>query len=140
MHYRALAAIFLIIISAAPAQYVPYKDASLGVEERVEDLLSRMTLREKFWQLFMIPGDLSDGTERYADGIFGFQVATAGRQASAAEQMMDYAGKGTAFEMAETINDIQKFFVEETRLGIPIIAFDLKLMAVKGQAQERMGI
>jgi beta-glucosidase len=24
-----------------------------------------MTLEEKFWQMFMIPGDLSDGKEKY---------------------------------------------------------------------------
>jgi beta-glucosidase len=83
-----------------------------------------MTLEEKFWQLFMIPGDLSDGKERYKHGIFGFQVATKGKSGNEAEQLLDYSGGGTAEQTAVLINEIQKYFVEETRLGIPIIAFD----------------
>ena len=102
----------------------PYQNPELPVEQRVDDLLSKMTLEEKFWQMFMIPGDLSDGKENYKNGIFGFQVAAKGRQAEATEQMLDYGPSGAAREVAERINAIQKYFVEETRLGIPIIAFD----------------
>lgn len=101
-----------------------YKNPNLPVEERVENLLSKMTLEEKFWQLFMIPGDLSDGKEHYKHGIFGFQVATKGKSGNEVEQLLDYSGEGTAKETAELINEIQKYFVEETRLGIPIIPFD----------------
>ncbi len=101
-----------------------YKNQDLPIEQRVEDLLSRMTMEEKFWQCFMIPGDLSDGKERYKHGIFGFQVATKGKSENEGEQLLDYSGGGTAKETAILINSIQKYFVEETRLGIPIIAFD----------------
>ncbi|MCF8373415.1 MAG: glycoside hydrolase family 3 C-terminal domain-containing protein [Bacteroidales bacterium] len=83
-----------------------------------------MTLEEKFWQLFMIPGDLSDGKERYKHGIFGFQVSAKGKSGNEAEQLLDYSGGGTATETAKLVNEMQKYFVEETRLGIPIIAFD----------------
>lgn len=53
-----------------------YKNSGISIEERVRDLLSRMTPEEKFWQLFMIPGDL-DGVDknRYKNGIFGLQVS-----------------------------------------------------------------
>ncbi|TDO04707.1 glycoside hydrolase family 3 C-terminal domain-containing protein [Sunxiuqinia elliptica] len=101
-----------------------YKNPELSIEERVEDLLERMTLEEKFWQMYMIPGDLTDGKEKYKHGIFGFQVATKGKSANEAEQLLDYRGGGTAVETAEKINEIQKYFIEETRLGIPIIPFD----------------
>ena len=42
---------------AAPAQHnvcevLPYRDASLPVDERVDDLIQRMTLEEKAGQLF----------------------------------------------------------------------------------------
>ena len=51
-----------------------YRDSTASVDERVRDLLGRMTLDEKFWQLFMIPGDLDDSTHDYRSGIFGLQV------------------------------------------------------------------
>lgn len=111
-------------LSVAGQKGFPYKDPALPVEERVEDLLGRMTPEEKFWQLFMIPGDLSDGKERYKNGIFGFQVAAKGKQAEAAGQLLEYGPSGSAREAADLINEIQRYFVEETRLGIPIIPFD----------------
>ena len=101
-----------------------YKNPAVPVEERVDDLLARMTLEEKFWQLFMIPGDLSDGKEKYKHGIFGFQVSAKGKSGNEAEQLLDYSDGSAAKETAVLINEIQKYFVEETRLGIPIIPFD----------------
>jgi beta-glucosidase len=102
----------------------PYKNANLSVEERVQDLLSRMTLEEKFWQMFMIPGDLSIGKEKLKHGVFGFQISSKGKNDNAAEQIMDYGSTGSAKQMAAEINEIQKFFLEESRLGIPIIPFN----------------
>jgi beta-glucosidase len=102
----------------------PYKNPSLSVEERVKDLLQRMTPEEKFWQLFMIPGDLdkADSTQ-YKNGIFGLQVS-ASSKGDAAGQMLNYNTSENGLLLARKINSIQKFFVEKTRLGIPIIAFD----------------
>ncbi len=119
-----LALISFNFLSCNKKDELKYKDPTIPTEERVEDLLSRMTLEEKFWQLFMIPGDMSDGKEKYRNGIFGFQVAAKGKSGNSAEQLLDYTGGGVAVETAELINNIQKYFVEETRLGIPIIAFD----------------
>lgn len=101
-----------------------YKDKNLTVAERVADLLSRMTIEEKFWQLFMIPGDLSEGKEKYKNGIFGLQVHTKGNSEYQVEQLLDYSLEASAEDTARTINQIQRFFVEETRLGIPMIPFD----------------
>ena len=106
----------------APAQPPPYHDASLPVDARVKDLLGRMTLEEKFWQLFMIPGDLDDPANDYSNGIFGLQISTAPAGAA-----------GTARAHAERINAIQSYFVEKTRLGIPIIPFE---EAVHGLARD----
>ncbi len=114
----------LFITNLSFGQKYPYKDADLSVENRVDDLLSRMTLEEKFWQLFMIPGDLSDGKEKYKNGIFGFQISTKSSSGDVAEQMLNYGSSGSAESVAIKANKIQKYFVEETRLGIPIIVFD----------------
>jgi hypothetical protein len=51
--------------TAGFAQSAPlYKDSTQPIPKRVADLLSRMTIEEKFWQLFMIPGDIPPGRRR----------------------------------------------------------------------------
>lgn len=117
-------AVFFISSTAFTQTLLPYKNAALPVEERVRDLLSRMTPEEKFWQLFMIPGDLDQGDSlRYKNGIFGFQVSAAAK-GDAAGQLLNYGSAENAVSLAKKINAIQEYFVERTRLGIPIIAFD----------------
>ncbi len=105
-------------------QTPPYKDPNVPVERRVKDLLSRMTLEEKFWQLFMVPGDLDGGKEKFRHGIFGLQMDTKAVSGNVSEHLMSYGSSGTARSAAEKINAVQRFFVEETRLGIPIVPFD----------------
>lgn len=119
---------FLFVLLAGAmqsvAQPLPYRDKNLPVEKRVQDLLGRMTLEEKFWQLFMIPGDLDQAKpDQYKNGIFGFQVS-AGAKGDAGGQMLSYRTNESAINVAKKINSIQKYFVKQTRLGIPIIAFD----------------
>jgi len=92
---------------------LPYRDARLSTAERVRDLLGRMTREEKFWQLFMIPGDLDDSSHDYSRGIFGLQISPA-----------DSTRSDAARRHAERINTIQRYFVDRTRLGIPIIPFE----------------
>lgn len=114
----------VILYVVAHAQSPLYKDASQPVEKRVADLLKRMTPEEKFWQLFMIPGDLDDaGPDQYKNGLFGFQVS-AKAKGDAAGQLLSYNTQEDATKVIRKINGIQKYFVEQTRLGIPIIAFD----------------
>ncbi|WP_232829216.1 glycoside hydrolase family 3 N-terminal domain-containing protein [Aureibaculum luteum] len=126
-HFIKVVTVIVLIISSlsfSDKKKPPYKNSKLSVEERVSDLLSRMTLEEKFWQMFMIPGDLSDGKEKYKHGVFGFQVSSKGKKDNIAEQMMDYGSSGSAEQMANKINEIQHYFLDETRLGIPIIPFN----------------
>ena len=84
MHTRLLPALtigLLLTTVATPAQRAeqpPYKNATLSIDARVQDLLGRMTLEEKFWQVFMIPGSLDDPAHDYSKGIFGLQISTAG--------------------------------------------------------------
>jgi beta-glucosidase len=114
--FLLLPALVSLTALGTAAQQPPYRDPTRPVDERVRDLLGRMTPEEKFWQLFMIPGDLDDPAHDYSHGIFGLQVRMprdSGRDAAAA-----------ARAHAERINAIQKYFVEQTRLGIPIIPFE----------------
>jgi beta-glucosidase len=108
------------LANAASAQAgAPYHDARLPTPARVRDLVGRMTLEEKFWQLFMIPGDLDDSTHDYSHGVFGLQIAPA----ALPSKVVESAGSA-ARRHAERINAIQRYFVEKARLGIPIIPFE----------------
>ncbi|WP_449386952.1 glycoside hydrolase family 3 N-terminal domain-containing protein [Chryseobacterium lineare] len=107
------------------AQKPLYKNPKQPVEARIQDLLKRMTPEEKFWQCFMIPGDLDHVPKgQYAHGIFGLQVSAGNQGGGAAGQMLTYNANEDAERLAKKINAIQKYFVEESRLGIPIIPFD----------------
>ena len=112
------------VASKKQPKSLPYKNATLPVTKRVKDLLSRMTLEEKAAQMVCIwqkkPETLVD-----ADGDFdprkaaksfkkGHGLGQVGRPSD--------AGKGKdARGMAELTNAIQKFFLEKSRLGIPVI-------------------
>lgn len=115
---------FLFAISVSTAFGQLYKDSTQAVESRVKDLLNRMTLEEKFWQVFMVPADLdSSNASLFQHGIFGIQLSAAA-QGDAGGQLLSYNTSDNATTLARKINNAQRFFIEKTRLGIPIIPFD----------------
>src|SRR5204863_5825206 len=52
---------------AAFARPPVYHDPKLPVDVRVRDLIAHMTLDEKFWQLYMTPGDLDNPANDYSN-------------------------------------------------------------------------
>ena len=102
-------------VSCAPDAPPLYRDASASIEARVRDLLRRMTPEEKFWQLFMVAGDLEAGAEQYTHGVFGLQARPFRQEADSTHP---------ARALAARINAAQDFFTTRTRLGIPIIPFE----------------
>jgi beta-glucosidase len=103
---------------------LPYRDPALAPEERAEDLLSRMTLEEKVAQMLCVwqqkPATLVDAEGRF-DGQKAGQAFKDGHGLGQVGRPSD-AGSGLgARRMAELTNDIQRFFVERSRLGIPVI-------------------
>jgi|GEM_PF-1920794 len=100
-------------LDMAKAQSLPYKNKNLPIEERVEDLLNRMTVDEKIAQIRHI----------HSSKIFNGQELDM-------KKLTDWAGNTswgfvegfplTGDNCAKSMYLIQKYMVEKTRLGIPI--------------------
>ena len=101
-----------------------YRNASLPAATRTKDLLSRMTLEEKAAQMMCVWQKKAEMLVD-ADGNFDPKKAkTAFRHRRGIGQVgrPSDAGKGKdARSMAVLTNEIQKFFLENTRLGIPVM-------------------
>jgi len=101
-----------------------YKNAALPSARRTRDLLSRMTLEEKAAQMVCIwqqkPQTLVDGDGNFDEAKA--KKAFRDRRGLGQVGRPSDAGKGkNAREMAELTNAIQKFFLENSRLGIPVM-------------------
>jgi len=94
-----------------------YKNSALPTAQRVEDLLARMTLKEKVAQL---------------SGIWAYEVLKSSRfdAGKAAEKMGEGLGQITRLggaglqkpeTAAQTANEIQRYMKDKTRLGIPVL-------------------
>ncbi|WP_338540637.1 glycoside hydrolase family 3 N-terminal domain-containing protein [Paenibacillus tundrae] len=88
-----------------------YKDASKSIHERTEDLIKRMTLKEKVAQLYCAN---SYGGESVYDSRMHKLKDGIGTVS-----YLNDSFTGDLKKDRETINGIQKYLVEETRLGIP---------------------
>jgi beta-glucosidase len=113
-------------VAKAPA----YRNPALPPGQRVKDLLARMTLEEKAAQMMCV---WQKKAETLIDQKGNFDRAKARKafrqrgglgqvgRPSDAGGARDSADNRTARTMAQLTNDIQKFFLEHSRLGIPVI-------------------
>lgn len=107
-----------------------YKNETLPVEERVQDLLQRMTLEEKVGQLSKELGwemYEKDGEHVYVSKKFKDLIAKRPIGALWATLRADPWTKKTLItglspqQAAKAINALQKYIIENTRLGIPLL-------------------
>jgi beta-glucosidase len=101
-----------------------YLNTALSAERRTRDLLSRMTLKEKVAQMLCI-WDQKRNTLVDDQGNFDPEKAEAYFKEKLGLGQVgrpsDAGGGRNARQMAELTNAIQKFFLEKSRLGIPVI-------------------
>jgi len=101
-----------------------YKDPTLAPEKRVKDLLARMTLEEKAAQMMCVWQQKAT-TLVDAQGNFDLEKAKVafkkGQGIGQVGRPSDAGGGRDARQTAELTNAIQKFFLENSRLGIPVI-------------------
>ena len=89
----------------------PYQDSKMPVEDRVKDLLSRMTLEEKVRQMDMYRGDFFKDKEDFAK--------------SKSAEKIGKLGIGAIHDLyprsAKMINDLQTNVIKGNRWGIPAL-------------------
>ncbi|HKG97757.1 MAG TPA: glycoside hydrolase family 3 N-terminal domain-containing protein, partial [Pyrinomonadaceae bacterium] len=125
--------ILLVMLFNSPGAQLPYRDARLPVDQRVADLLARMTLEEKIAQTESMW--VRDQFKSLADDKGNFspdqktqellklglgQMSGVSQAASDSEKATPpYFGKGPRATAVFT-NAVQKFVIEHSRLGIPV--------------------
>ena len=115
-----------------------YENPKAPLEDRVQDLLSQMTLEEKTCQMATLYGSgrvLKDAlpqnnwkTEVWKDGIGNIDEEHNGLGAFKSEYSFPYA------KHVNAKHTIQRWFVEETRLGIPV---DFTNEGIRGLCHDR---
>lgn len=115
-----------------------YEDPSAALEDRVADLLSQMTMDEKTCQMATLYGSgrvLKDSapTPQWKTEIWKDGIANIDEQANG----LGTFGSQLSFPYINSINNrqtIQRWFVEETRLGIPV---DFTNEGIRGLCHDR---
>ena len=125
----------LIAMTTAFKKKTPdYKNQKLSIEKRVEDLLSRMTLEEKAAQMVAADKDIKGliSVSENGDFIFNNIIGAFPNGLGQVTRLSEVKGgksqtaQGddeplTSYENAVLSNQLQKYFIENTRLGIPVI-------------------
>lgn len=129
-----LAAVFLLTACGSSDGSPAYKNSDLPVEKRVEDLLDRMTVEEKLGQLLCPLGwpmyekietsdgavvGISDKYREFIDQQHGGMLWAVFRADPWTQKTLD---NGLNPKLAaEAYNAMQRYAIDSTRLGIPII-------------------
>ncbi|WP_286727994.1 MULTISPECIES: glycoside hydrolase family 3 N-terminal domain-containing protein [Sphingobacterium] len=125
-----MAAMTTLLCPQLQAQQLPYKNSALPIEKRVSDLLGRMTVEEKVGQLSKLLG-----WDMYSKN--GKQVTISNKLRKAVKEQhigllwatlrADPWTQKTLLnglspvEAARATNAIQRYMVDSTRLGIPLL-------------------
>ena len=120
MKYQILYFLFLVTIGiSAQKNKMPYKDVSLSIEERVNDLLPRMSLEEKVAQMRIfhanigVKSDEKGNMELSERVIEKLKLGIAGIK-NPGEHISPLAA-------AKLNNELQKYIIESNRWGIPAL-------------------
>lgn len=105
----------------AQQQTLIYKDSSQPISRRVDDLISRMTLQEKVAQMLCI-WQTRDSLMLGKDGHVDYEKAkkTLPNGIGQIARPSDSRGGLSPAQTVKFTNDLQRYFVEDTRLGIPV--------------------
>jgi len=119
---------FIICFGAAGQNVPAYRNPNIPLEQRLADLLSRMTLEEKVAQVqgtWQNPNSRQDPSSMFVGdkGVFLPERAAVALKLGLGEMSRPSENRSPR-EMAEFTNALQKWMKENTRLGIPILFHD----------------
>ncbi len=108
-----------------------YKNSFYPVKQRIEDLISRMTLEEKVGQLNMPCVYVSElgnnveakkeGCRKFAEGVIEKGIGPGGGLFDVANEVLGLKDPG---QQADFFNELQKIAIGKTRLGIPLLQIE----------------
>ena len=124
------AIVALVLLSVEVwAQQLPYRNADLPAEQRVQDLLARMTLEEKVgqlrctlaWNYYEIQGKKVVPSESFKKDIKEGNIGMLWATYRADPWTQKSLANGLNPQLAAMAgNALQKYVIENTRLGIPL--------------------
>lgn len=128
----------LLLVSAVLVAAEPvYKNPNKPIDARVNDLLKRMTLEEKVAQLQTVwvarqklETESGEFTGEHAPAILGLGI---GQVARPAENKATITPNKTPAQTVAFTNAVQKWLIENTRLGIPAIFHEEALHGHSGR-------
>ncbi|WP_242084343.1 glycoside hydrolase family 3 N-terminal domain-containing protein [Aestuariivivens sediminis] len=107
----------------AQKPFYPYQNQKLTIEERVNDLLSRMSLEEKVRQMDMYKGEFFIENDRYSS--------------SKTKECIGNLGLGAIHDIypktANILNDLQRDVIKHNRWGIPVLIIEEMLHGYMGE-------
>jgi len=126
-----LVAILVLLATTTIGQQPAYKNKNLSPQARAKDLLSRMTLDEKAMQTQCLWIQKSQILNSNGDFDEAKAVINAKNGLGELARLNEEAGPNSygyhPKQAAELYNTIQHFFVEKTRLGIPVMVHEESL-------------
>lgn len=136
MNHRKYTLIFLTAwfslsssFASSKKEVIPYRNPKLSVEERTKDLLSRMTLEEKVgqllcplgWNMYALDGKKVGVSDKFKDMLkernMGMLWGTFRADPWTRKTLENGLNPESA---AKAGNALQKYVIENTRLGIPL--------------------
>ncbi len=112
--YRILVCLLLIAPLKAQVETPAYRNPKLSIDDRVSDLLSRMTLEEKVEQI-------SGGRRKNAGIVDPTGQFTQEKLDEVLRGLWDIHSHMSPRDRAVLLNGLQRYQLEKTRLGIPSI-------------------